>query len=189
MSAPAPPPAPLEADDPARARALRAKVRTRMTDVRRHLRALRTAMAEFGEDFDADTFAAAHASEDPIQLNRVKAVERGVDQLCNFIAELAAVGTELAALRGRNDDATARKDLAALRHAGVLSAELTRRLQRLTVLHRMLRANTTADHVQESALLAAADFPAFYEAYRSWIAQGFDPGPKAARGSSVKRRR
>lgn len=49
-------PAPLEVHDPDRARALKAKIRDRVSGVRRHLVALRTAMAEFGEDFDVDSF-------------------------------------------------------------------------------------------------------------------------------------
>ena len=56
--------APLEANDPERARALKAKIRDRMSDVRRHLLALRAAMAEFGEDFELDTFCKAYASEE-----------------------------------------------------------------------------------------------------------------------------
>ena len=51
-------------------------------------------MAEFGEDFDLDEFQRAYDSDDPVLLNRVKAVERGVDQLCNYIAELVAFGLE-----------------------------------------------------------------------------------------------
>ncbi len=52
MTASDPVPAPLEANDPPRARALKAKIRDRVSDVRRHLLALRTAMAEFGDDFE-----------------------------------------------------------------------------------------------------------------------------------------
>lgn len=92
----APPPAPLEAHGPDRARALKTKIRDRVADVRRHLIALRAAMGEFGEDFDPDAFKIADDSDDPVELNRVKAVERGVDQLYNYIAELAAFGLELA---------------------------------------------------------------------------------------------
>lgn len=47
-------------------------------------------MAEFGEDFDLDVFEEAYREDDPVRLNQVKAVERGVDQLYNYIAELAA---------------------------------------------------------------------------------------------------
>jgi uncharacterized protein YutE (UPF0331/DUF86 family) len=168
--------APLDANDPRRARVLKAKIRDRMSDVRRHLLALRTAMAEFGDDFELDAFRSAHASEDPVELNRVKAVERGVELLYNYIAELAAFGLELAELRGRRDETNARRDLDALRTAGVLSGALTRRLQRLRELRRMLvheYATATAEQVHESALIVASNFSAFYEAYRKWIKHGF----------------
>jgi hypothetical protein len=58
------PAAPLEANDPGRALALKIKIRDRIRDVRRHLVALRAAMAEFGENFDLDAFATAYDSED-----------------------------------------------------------------------------------------------------------------------------
>jgi hypothetical protein len=58
----------LEEHDPDRARTLKAKIRDRIGDVRRHLLALRAAMAEFGEDFDSDAFRSAYASEDPALL-------------------------------------------------------------------------------------------------------------------------
>jgi hypothetical protein len=77
---PTAPAALLEANDPDRAQAFKTKIRDRIGDVRRHLVALRAAMAEFGENFDLDAFTAAYDSEDPKELNRVKAVERGVDQ-------------------------------------------------------------------------------------------------------------
>jgi uncharacterized protein YutE (UPF0331/DUF86 family) len=159
-----------------------------MSNVRRHLLALRTAMAEFGEDFDSDAFRETYASEDPVQLNHVRAVERGVEQLCNYIAELAEFGLELAELRGRRDEESVRRDLDSLGRAGVLSGELTRRLQRLRELRRILfREDTsaTAERVHEAALLVTANLPAFYEAYRSWIALGFNPdlNPKTVRSS------
>ena len=156
-----------------------------MSNVRRHLLALRTAMAEFGEDFDAEVFREAYASEDPAQLNYVKAVERGVDQLCGYIAELAELGLELAELRGRRDEPSARRDLESLAGAGVLPGELTRRLQRLRELQRMLfreDASATAERVHDAALLVTANLPAFYEAYRSWIALGFNPEQKTQSG-------
>jgi hypothetical protein len=117
MSPSVAPAAPLEANDPDRARTLKAKIRDRVSDVRRHLVALRVAMAEFGEDFDLHEFTAAHASEDPIALNRVKAVERGVDQLYNYVAELTAFGLELAEVRARDDELNARRDLPSVDHA------------------------------------------------------------------------
>jgi uncharacterized protein YutE (UPF0331/DUF86 family) len=138
-------------------------------------------MAEFGEDFDLETFRAAYSSEDPHELNHVKAVERGVDQLYNYIAELSAFGLELAKLRHRRDDTNARRDLDALQRHGVLSKELTSRLQRLRELRRLLvheYATATAEEIHESARLALANFPAFYDAYRKWIARGFNQPPR-----------
>ena len=171
--------APLETHDPDRARALKAKIRDRMSDVRRHLLALRAAMAEFGEDFDLEPFQAAYASEDPVALNRVKAVERGVDQLYNYIAELAAFGLELGELRDRADATNARRDLDALRRNSVLSGKLTTRLQRLRELRRLLvheYATATAEQVHESARIVSDAFPLFYNAYREWIKKGFAAG-------------
>ncbi|MDO8186584.1 hypothetical protein Q5424_26390 [Conexibacter sp. JD483] len=173
MSAPA---APLEAQDPERARALKAKIRDRVTDVRRHLIALRAAMAEFGEDFDLDMFQRAYASEDPAELNRVNAVERGVDKLYNTIAELTAFGLELAEVRPRAADLNARRDLANLRRIGVIGPERARRLERLRELRRLLvheYATATAEQVHEAALIVADEFAPFYDAYRAWIGRGF----------------
>jgi uncharacterized protein YutE (UPF0331/DUF86 family) len=178
VSSPALTPAPLEASDPTRAAALKRKIRDRVGDVRRHLVALRTAMAEFGDDFDPEDFRAAYGSENPVELNRVKAVERGVDQLYNYIAELARFGLEMAELRAPQDDLNARRDLDALRVAGVLSGALTRRLQQLRQLRRLLvheYATATAEQVHESARIVADDFPLFYNAYLDWVRRGFAP--------------
>ena len=180
MSGPAALPAPLEAHDPERARALKAKIRDRVADVRRHLIALRTAMAEFGDDFDLDAFRTAYDSEDPVALNQVKAVERGVDQLYNYIAELAALGLELAEVRTRDDALNARRDLHALHRIGVIGSQRAQRLERLRELRRLLvheYATATAEQVHEAARLVASEFIPFYDAYRSWIARGFAARP------------
>lgn len=171
-----PPPAPLEREDPDRARALKRKIRDRMTDQRRHLVALRVAMAEFGGDFDLHAFQAAYDTDDPVRLNQVKAVERGVDQLYNAIAELSAFGLELAGVRGRREEHNARRDIATLTRVGVLGPERARRLERLRELRRLLvheYATATAEQVHEAAQLIADDFVPFYDAYRAWIARGF----------------
>ena len=174
------PPAPLEAHDPDRARALKAKIRDRVSDVRRHLVALRTAMAEFGEDFDLDSFQVAYGSDDPLLLNQVKAVERGVDQLYNYIAELTAFGLELAEIRARHQDTNARVDIESLTRIGVIGPERARRLQRLRELRRLLvheYATATAAQVHEAARIISSEFIPFYDAYRNWINRGFSPEP------------
>lgn len=171
-----PPDAPLEARDPTRTRVLKAKIRDRIGDVRRHLIALRTAMAEFDGDFGLEPFQEAFDSDDPVALNRVKAVERGVDQLYNTIAELTMFGLELAEVRRRADDLNARRDLEELARIGVTGAEQTRRLQRLRELRRLLvheYAAATAEQVHEAARIVSDEFVPFYDAYRAWIARGF----------------
>jgi uncharacterized protein YutE (UPF0331/DUF86 family) len=170
------PAAPLEAHDPDRATALKRKVLDRVRDVQRHLDALEVAMASFGDDFDLATFQSAFASSDPDALNRVKAVERGVDQLYNYVAELAAFGTELADRRSRHDDTNARRDLDTLAELRVVSRERLRRIQRLRELRRMLvheYATATAAQVHEAANIIVAELPAFYRAYVKWIQAGF----------------
>ena len=181
MSAGAAPPAPLEESDPDRARALKAKIRDRVSDLRRHLIALRVAMSEFGEDFDLDAFQAAYDSEDPVELNRVKAVERGVDQLYNYIAELGAFGLELAGVRQRRDETNARADIDALARIGVIGPGRARRLQRLRELRRQLvheYAAATAEQVHEAGRIITTEFVPFYDAYRDWIARGFSTIPR-----------
>jgi RHH-type transcriptional regulator, proline utilization regulon repressor / proline dehydrogenase / delta 1-pyrroline-5-carboxylate dehydrogenase len=59
---PSTPPAPLEKVDSERARVLKSKIRARVSDLRRHLDALRVAMAGFGEDFELDAFQSAFDS-------------------------------------------------------------------------------------------------------------------------------
>jgi len=179
---PTAPAAPLEGSDPDRARALKAKIRDRVADVRRHLVALRTAMAEFGEDFDLEQFQQAYDSDDPVLLNRVKAVERGVDQLYNYVAELAAFGLELAEVRTRRQETNARADIDSLVRAGVIGPERARRLQRLRELRRLLvheYATATAEQVHEAARIIASEFAPFYDSYRAWIACGFSADPRA----------
>lgn len=190
MTQAAVPPSPLEKDDPERARWLKAKIRDRVSDVRRHLVALRAAMAEFGEDFDLDTFGAAYDSRDPDLLNRVAAVERGVDKLYNTIAELTALGLELAAVRPRDADLNARRDLKDLRRIGVIGAERARRLERLRELRRLLvheYAVATAAQIHEAAQIVADEFTPFYNAYRTWIGRGFSAEPQLSQAVNSAR--
>lgn len=177
MSQSAPPASQLERDDPERARWLKAKIRDRVSDVRRHLVALRAAMAEFGEDFDLEAFTTAYDSDDPGLLNQVNAVERGVDKLYNTIAELTAFGLELAGVRPRGADFNARRDLNDLRRIGAIGPERARRLERLRELRRLLvheYATATAAQIHEAARIVADEFVPFYDAYRDWIARGFN---------------
>jgi uncharacterized protein YutE (UPF0331/DUF86 family) len=173
-----PPASPLEASDAQRAAVLKRKVLDRIRDLRRHLNALEFAMASFGEDFDVAAFTLAFDSDEPDELNRVKAVERGVDQLYNSMAELTAFGLELAGDRGRNDETNARRDLEALARLRIVSRERVRRLQRLRELRRLIvheYPTASARQVHEAARIVSDQLPASYRAYSDWIRRGFGP--------------
>jgi uncharacterized protein YutE (UPF0331/DUF86 family) len=168
--------APLEASDPERAAALKRKVLERLTDVTRHYRALEAAMAAFGEGFERDRFRHAAASEDPTELNQVKAVERGLDQLFNYIAELTALGLELAELRAPDDEPSARGDLRKLREIEVIDERLHNRLTRVAGLrNRMVHdyVGVAALDVHEAVRVLHAALPRFVGAYQGWLRAGF----------------
>ena len=170
--------APLEASDPQRAAVVKRKVLERLTDIARHYRALDAAMAVFGEGFVRDHFALAAASEHPVELNRVKAIERGVDQLFNYLAELGALGLELAELRAPDDESSARRELRTLREIGVIDEQLRDQLTRVaSARNRMVHdyVGVAARDVHEAARLIHAALPRFVTAYQRWLRAGFPP--------------
>jgi uncharacterized protein YutE (UPF0331/DUF86 family) len=139
--------------------------------------------------------------DEAVALNEANAVERGVDQLDNHIAELTAFGLELAVARRRGDDLDARRDLVALRRLGVIAPERARRLERLRELRRLgviaperarrlerlrelrrllvhLYATATAEQVHEAARIVSDEFVPFHDAYRAWTARGFSASPR-----------
>lgn len=171
-----PPEAPLEAIDPTRARIVRRKVLDRLKDIRRHYRALTDVMAEFGADFDLDDFAAASRSEDPGELNAVKAAERGLDTLYNYIAELTALGLELARRRDRGEEPNAARDLRRLRDCDVISGQRCDRLQRVREIRRLMvheYTDASAEQVHEAVVALVAELPGFIDSYRRWVRSGF----------------
>lgn len=137
-------------------------------------------MAAFGEGFVRDQFARAAASDDPTELNRVKAIERGLDQLFNYVAELAALGLELAALRSPDDERNARHDLIRLREIGVIDEQVRDQLTRVaSVRNRMVHdyVGVAALDVHEATRLIHAALPRFVGGYQRWLRAGF-PGTR-----------
>ena len=168
--------APLDATDRDRATALKRKVLARLTDAARHYRALEAAMAEFGEGFPREGFIEATGSEDPVQLNRVKAAERGLDQLFNYIAEFGALGLELAGLRAPDAEANARADLRRLRDIGVIEPALCDQLVRVAgIRNRMVHdyVVVSGSDVHEAVRLLAGALPPYIAAYQAWLKAGF----------------
>jgi uncharacterized protein YutE (UPF0331/DUF86 family) len=171
---------PLEARDPQRATAVKRKIVERLTDVERHYRALEAAMAEFGEGFIREEFASAATSEDPAELNRVKAVERGLDQLFNYLAELGALGLELAGLRAPDEEASARGDLRRLHEINIIDEQLRQRLVRVAgIRNRMVHddVGVSALDVHEAVRLLHGALPSYVAAYQDWLRAGF-PAPR-----------
>ena len=171
---------PLDASDPQRGTALKRKVLARLTDAARHYRALEAAMAEFGDGFPRERFTEATASEDPAELNRVKATERGLDQLFNYVAEFSALGLELAGLRAPDDEPNARADLRRMRDIGVIDDALCEQLVRVAgIRNRMVHdyVVTSGGDIHEAVRLLAGALPRYVDAYQRWLKAGFPPAP------------
>lgn len=169
---------PLDAADPQRATALKRKVLARLTDVARHYRALKAAMAEFGDGFPRQRFTEATGSEDPAELNRIKATERGLDQLFNYVAEFSALGLELAGLRAPDAEPNARADLRRLRDIGVIDAALCEQLVRVAAIrNRMVHDYVVlaGSDTHEAVRLLASALPRYVDAYQRWLSAGFPP--------------
>ncbi|MBK5232493.1 MAG: hypothetical protein JJE13_05895 [Thermoleophilia bacterium] len=167
---------PLDAVDPGRAKSLKGKIKDRLDDAGRHLDALGVAMSGFGSGFDLVEFRAAFDSKDPDQLNSVKAVERGSEQLYNYIAELTRFGLELSTNREPSDEMNARRDFVTLRDIGVITGMQEARLQSLRELRRNLvheYPGISAAQVHEAAVLVSQEFRPFIRSYGAWVKQSF----------------
>jgi uncharacterized protein YutE (UPF0331/DUF86 family) len=168
--------APLDASDPHRTAALKRKVLGRLTDMSRHYRAFGAAMNELDEGFSRERFVAAARSEDPSSLNRVKAIERGLDQLFNYVAELSALGLELAGLRTPESVPKARTDLRELQEIGVIEASLCEQLVRIAgIRNRMVHdyVEVSGDDVYEAVRVLHVALPHYIDAYQDWVRAGF----------------
>lgn len=159
----------------------------RLADLRRHLDALRHAMAGFGNDFDLEFFAAASASDDPDELVRAYAVERPFELLDNYVIELAVAGlVEARIYQPGSAPSSGIAVLRAVRDVGVISAE------RCTRLERIHRVRTDVQHaypdvrahaVHEAAHLLVVELPGFVRDYQGWLRKlGFGKPEPARRG-------
>jgi uncharacterized protein YutE (UPF0331/DUF86 family) len=80
-----------------RAALLEASLKKRLVDAQRHVKALEHAAAEFGGDFDLNSFEAAWRSDEPSELKRAYAVQAGYENVINACIKIAQ---ELAELHG-----------------------------------------------------------------------------------------
>lgn len=168
--------APLDERDPGLARSLKLKIRDRIDDSERHLSALRLAMTQFGPNFEQAQFESAFLSNNPALLNQVKAVERGSEQLFNYIAELASFGLELATLKDHSAALNSRRDFRQLKEIGVLSSTQESTLQVLRELRRNLvheYPGVSAKDAHEAAILALREYRPFIQTYAAWMKRNF----------------
>lgn len=170
-------------------------VLVRLADLQRHFGALRHAMSGFGDDFDLEPYELAAASDDPVELARVYAVERPFELLDNYVIELGSAGLVAAGVYQPGSEPTSGiAILRALRDQGVISAE------RCTRLERIHRARTDVQHeypdvrahnLHEAAHLLVAELPGFVGDYQTWLRKlGFGKSQRlgsAARPSTRSR--
>jgi uncharacterized protein YutE (UPF0331/DUF86 family) len=96
----------------ARAGLLETSIKKRLVDAHRHLTALEHAAAEFGSDFDLDSFEAAWRSDDPETLKGAYAVQAGCENAINACIKIAQ---ELSELEGWTPPGTEPSSIEALK--------------------------------------------------------------------------
>jgi uncharacterized protein YutE (UPF0331/DUF86 family) len=139
----------------------------------REYEALEYAMTTFGESFDLRSFKRAFNSEDdPAAYIRTQAVERALTRVQNFMAELAEVGVQLAALEPHANGSPSERAFASLRDAGVIDGALCRRLVRAQSARNRIEhtyLDLSAGEVHRAARLVHEIAPRFLRRYVDWI--------------------
>jgi uncharacterized protein YutE (UPF0331/DUF86 family) len=157
-------------------------------DVLRHLEdfprqyaALETAMAAFGDEFDLKRFKRAfETTEDMQAYNQVQAIERALERVQNFVAQLADAGVSLADLARPPlavDGSRAQQAFEALRDARVIDGSLCRRLTRAQKARSAIEhgyVQTRAGDVHRAAELVHESARRFIGAYRAWVVEYLD---------------
>jgi uncharacterized protein YutE (UPF0331/DUF86 family) len=105
-----------------RAAFLETSIKRRLIDARRHLTALEHAAAEFGGDFDLDSFESAWRADDPKALERAYVVQAGFENVINACIKIAHELTELEGWRPAGAEPSSIEALRLLRENGVITA-------------------------------------------------------------------
>lgn len=122
---------------PARSR-WRVGIDDRLARIPRYRAALLHSMAEFGDDFDLESFVAAYDATDPDAINAVTAVEGDLGHIVNWLRQVGELGYHELVRLGRiekSDDGP----LESLVEAGVLTAADRSRLTDLVRLRNRLQ--------------------------------------------------
>lgn len=163
---------------------LRSAIEIRLVDMPRHLAAMRDATAEFGENFEYDSFVAAARSDDVHELHHLYAVERPFELLQNYIVELVRLGLQLNGLIERRSRRDARRDLDLLNKEGVITEAQSRRLLRLQEIRNLMAheyAVFEPELVHEGVRTLLEELPKFLKRYRDWLSEDLDLEPSGSR--------
>lgn len=142
-----------------------APVRTRLRDIPRHLRALRSLLAVV----DADRFAVSSADVDPDVLARdVYPLERAYEILANYTAELARIALESAGIEPESGP----RDLRRLAKEGALGEARAERLvpilqERNALAHEY--PDLRARKVYDAATLLERELGPFVRELTMWL--------------------
>lgn len=162
-------------------RRLARRIDARMEDFPRQHRALKSAMASFGETFDLQSFKRAfETTEDMEAYNRVQTIERGVGRVQGYVADMAIDGVRLAGLPSDpagGESFRAAHAFKALRDAKVIDAGLCARLvdaqrDRSQIEHEY--PGLRAGNVHRAAILVRDSSRQLFALFRPWIEPHLD---------------
>lgn len=162
-------------------RRLARRIDARIEDFPRQHRALESAMASFGENFDLQSFKRAfEATEDMEAYHRVQTIERGIGRVQGYVADMAMDGVRLADLPSDpagGEGFRAAHAFEALRDAKVIDAGLCVRLvdaqrDRSQIEHEY--PGLRAGNVHKAAILVRDSSREFYALFRPWIEPHLD---------------
>jgi hypothetical protein len=142
-------------------------------------RALRRAMEEFGDGFDATVWAAAYNSPDPDDINRVFAVTGGYLALVNNTAEAIRMGAKLTGLKPTAGMSGVSGIIDAVRVDGGFTsgqAETFTELYRTRNGLQHSSPDIEADEVHRQVRLLLRHLPKLVDSYLTWLgSHGVEP--------------
>lgn len=148
------------------------RIASRLERLSAQRRALRKAMGQFGENFDAGAWAEAFASADPDDINRVFTVTGGYLALINNTFEAIRVGAKLARVAPAEGMLGVSGLIEAIHTEGGFSEE---QAQTFTELYRTRNglqhasAGVDADEVHRQVRLLLRHLPRLIESYVAWL--------------------
>lgn len=135
-------------------------------------KALRQAMGQFGDDFDAKAWTKAFDSPDPSEINRVFMVTGGYAALVNNTAEAVRAGAKLTGLKSTPGMAGIPGIIDAISADGGFTRGQTETFTELYRTRNRLQHSSPdieADEVHRQVRLLLRHLPRFVESYLAWL--------------------